>query len=187
MLKIIKSLFVIVAVSAVAAGATGAYFTDSATIAGNTFSTGVLEIRVNGEPSIIGANFSPMAPDQIGDSPEYDINNYGAPSFAGPSNLSAKRLLLTAGNHNDDGSGLWGAVRVKIEVNRGWDTWQEAFNGRLADVRYIDLLSPRWTELAPGDSERIRYQIWLPNSDYSQESRMGKTLTWDFVVEGRTN
>jgi len=45
MLRIVKSLMVIGVVSAVAVGATGAYFSDTATVTQNTFSTGTLEIR----------------------------------------------------------------------------------------------------------------------------------------------
>lgn len=63
MFRIVKSLVVIAVIGAFAASATGAYFSDTATITRNTFSTGTLEIRVNGQPSVVGATFSPMAPD----------------------------------------------------------------------------------------------------------------------------
>lgn len=49
MIKIIKSLITIVAVAAVAAGATGAYFSDSEVVAGNTFASGSIDLKVNGE------------------------------------------------------------------------------------------------------------------------------------------
>lgn len=187
MFKIAKSLFAIVAVAAIAAGSTGAYFSSTATIVNNTFSTGTLEIRVNGQPSIAGATYSPMAPDQVGNSPEYHINNYGAPWFAGPSNLAAKKLMLNIINPNDSGSGLWNNVVIKVEVNRGWATWQEVYNGNINALSNVDLLSPRWTELAPGDSEMMRYSISLPDNGGDQSALMGQTLTWDFAIEGRTN
>ena len=187
MLRIIKSLLVIVAVAAVAAGATGAYFSDTATIANNTFSTGTLDIRVNGSNNVTGATFSPMAPGQNGNSPQYEINNYGAPHFAGLSNLTAKVLTLTATSCNDGGLGLCGLLKIKVEVNRGWATWQVAYNGDLSGLANTDLLHPNWTELIPGSSESMRYTVWLPDTGGDQSSLMGKTATWDFVVEGRTS
>jgi len=186
-MKILRSLAIIGVVAAMAVSATGAYFTSTATINGNTFSTGVLEIRVNGQPSITGATFSPMAPDQVASSPEYHINNYGPRWFSGPSTLAAKKLTLSVINPNDFGSGLWDQVMIKVEVNRGWPTWQEVYNGKINGLSNVDLLSPRWTELAPGESEMMRYHIWLPNIAGDQNALMGKTLTWDFAIEGRTN
>ena len=187
MIQIFKSLFAIIAVTAIAAGSTSAYFSDTATSTGNTFSTGTLEIRVNGQPSVVGAIFSPMAPDQIWDSPQYEINNYGKPSFDGPSNLTAKKLILNIANQNDSGSGLWNKLFIKVEVNRGWEKWQVAYDGMINALTNVNLLSPNWTELTPGSSESFRYHVYLPNENLDQSSLMGKTLIWNFVMEGRTN
>lgn len=186
MLKIAKSLFAIVAVAAIAAGSTGAYFSSNARIYDNTFSTGVLEIRVNGQPAIAGANFTATAPGQIQNSPEYHVNNYGPSHFAGPSNLAAKKLFLSVRGY-DQASVLWDKLMIKVEVNRGWATWHKAYEGKLDSMGEVDLLSPRWTELAPGHSEMLRYEIWLPSEDVDQSDLMGMTASWDFVVEGRTN
>ena len=187
MLRIAKSLLTILAVAAIAAGSTSAYFSDSATITGNTFSTGILDIRVNGEPSVIGGTFSPMAPDQVGDSPQFDINNYGQPWFNGPSTLTAKSLSLNVINPNDSGSGLWHKVKIKVEVNRGWPTWQVAYDGNIDALANVELLNPNWTELTPGSSESFRYHVYLPNEDANQNTLMGQSLVWDFYIEGRTN
>jgi len=46
MFKIVKSLFAIVAVAAIAAGSTSAYFSDTETIAGNTFAAGNLDLQL---------------------------------------------------------------------------------------------------------------------------------------------
>ena len=186
MLKILKSMLVIVAVAAVGVGATGAYFSDTASITDNTFSTGTLDIRINGQQSVVGATFSPMAPGQVGTSPQYEINNYGAPWFAGPSNLTAKYLALSAANCSDNSSGLCGLLNIKVEVNRGWPTWQVAYDGALNGLSNADVLAPNWSELVPGSSESMRYTITLPDSG-DQTSLMGQTATWDFVVEGRTS
>lgn len=187
MYRILKSLLVIAAVAAVGVGATGAYFSDTASITDNTFSTGVLDVRINGQDSVAGATFSPMAPGQIGTSQEYQINNYGAPWFAGSSNLTAKVLTLSANNCQDGGSGLCGLLNIKVEVNRGWPTWQVAYDGVLSGLSSADLLAPNWTELIPGSSESMRYTITLPDTGSDQSSLQGSTATWDFVAEGRTS
>lgn len=51
MLKILMSLLTIVLVSASAIGATRAYFTDSETSSGNTFSVGTLNVVIDGDGS----------------------------------------------------------------------------------------------------------------------------------------
>ena len=57
MIKIVKSLIVIVAVAALAVGATGAYFSDQATVAGNTFESGTLSLDL--DPATTG-NATPV-------------------------------------------------------------------------------------------------------------------------------
>ena len=49
MLKLAKSLLTILAVAAVAVGATGAYFSDVETSGGNSFSSGTLDLTVDGQ------------------------------------------------------------------------------------------------------------------------------------------
>jgi len=192
MLKIIKSLVVIVAVAAVAAGATGAYFSSAATITNNTFSTGTLEIRVNGQPSVIGANFSPVEPGDVYTSPRYDINNYGQPWFDGPSNLDADYLRASITNLTYDSDPLRKAVVITLEVSRdSGATWHEAYNDRIYMYTFHgaqDLLSPvGMPSLIPGSSLSFRYKVSLPDTGDDQSGLMGKTLHWDLVVEGRTS
>mgnify|MGYP000980927687 CR=1 FL=1 len=187
MKRIAMSLATIATVATLVVGVTGAYFSDTATITDNTFSTGTLEIRVTGQPTLAGATFSPTAPGVMYYSPEYHINNYGPSYFDGPSNLAAKKLLLSVTNPNDFGSGLWDQVRVKVETNRGWATWQVSYEGKLKYLGVKDLLPTRWSELAPGDSQMVKYTIWLPETGVDQSALMGKTLTWDWQIEGRTN
>jgi predicted ribosomally synthesized peptide with SipW-like signal peptide len=50
MKNIIKSLLVVVAVAAIAGGATYAYFTSTASITGNTFSAGTMDILIDKNP-----------------------------------------------------------------------------------------------------------------------------------------
>lgn len=186
MKKIVISIATIIAAASVAVGATWAYFSSQAKVTPNTFATGTLEIRVNGQPTIAGADFSAIAPGDLKVF-QHNINNANSTNFGGQSNLTAHKLLLNITNPNDFGSGLWNEVYVKVEVNRGWPDWQQVYWGKLKDINNVDLLSPRWTELAVGNSEDIRYTLWLPESGSDQNALMGKTLNWDFVIEGRTN
>jgi predicted ribosomally synthesized peptide with SipW-like signal peptide len=186
MKRILLGIVTIALVSSMSIGATRAYFADTANVENNTFATGTLEIRVNGQPTIAGANFTDAAPGEMKVF-QHNINNYGAPWFVGPSNLTAKSLLLNIVNPNDLGSGLWNQVIIKVEVNRGWPAWQVAYWGNINALSNVDLLHPNWSELTPGSSEDIRYTLYLPESGSDQSSMMGKTLTWDFVIEGRTN
>lgn len=48
---IFRSLFVIAAVAAIAGGATFAYYSDTATMSGNTFSAGTMDLRIDKDPS----------------------------------------------------------------------------------------------------------------------------------------
>jgi hypothetical protein len=190
MIRIFKSLLTIVAVAALATGATGAYFASAVNVTDNEFSSGTLQIRVNGQASSTdGFTFGPAAPGYP-DTRQFTVNNYGQPWFDGPSNLTAKKLTLRLGNVNY-GSGmsadLFNALRLKVEVNRGWSTWQEAFEGPIVRATDIDLLSPRWTELVPGSSEDVRITVTLPDGTDAQNSLMSQIAQWDFVVEGRTS
>jgi len=187
-MKIVKSLITIVAVAAIAVGATSAFFSSSATITDNTFTAGTLEIRVNGQPSVVGATFSPTVPGEVYNSPEYHVNNYGAPHFmTGSSNLTAKYLTIRKANVTSvPDTDLWEKVMIKVETNRGWPAWQQVYEGKLHDMGTEDLLAPNWSELIPGSSQIVRYQVWLPDTG-NQNSTMGDTLQWDFVVEGRTS
>lgn len=187
MKKIAMSLTTIAFVAMMAVGATGAYFTSTAYVNNNTFSTGTLELRVNGQPAVSGAVFTAVAPGELKTSGVYGINNYGQPWFAGPSNLTAKKLKLNVTNPNDFGSGLWQDVYVKVEVNRGWPTWEQVYSGKLKDLSNVNLFGTRWTELIPGSTEDFRYTVWLPDNHTNQNALMGKTLTWDWSIEGRTN
>ena len=185
MKRILISLLIIVAATGMAAGTTSSYFSSKAKITPNTFSTGTLDIRINGQTSKVGATFSAVAPGVLFSSPDYQINNYGQPWFNGSSNLSAKKLMLSVEGANGDFN-MWHLLKIKVEVNRGWPTWQVAYEGNVDSLVNADLLSPRWTELVPGSSETLRYTIWLPDVG-DQTSYMGKTINWSFVVEGRTS
>ncbi len=187
MKRIALSLMTIAAVAIMATGATSAYFSDTAAIKGNTFSTGTLELRVNRQPTVAGAVFTAVAPGDMKTSPVYNIQNYGAPWFGGPSNLTANKLFLRVSNPNDFGSGLWDAVKVKVEVGRLSGAMQYTlYDGKLKNLGTLDLFQGHWASLIPGSTQDMKYTVYLPDSG-DQTALMGKTLTWDWVVEGRTS
>ncbi len=192
MKKIILSLVVITLMTASSIGATRAYFSDTATITGNTLSTGALELRVNGEPTVVGATFTGVVPvDGFEDgsvSPVYALQNYGPPWFAGPSSVDAKSLVLNVENANDNGSGLWQKVMIRIEVGRLSGAMEHTvYEGKLEDLIDVDLFAGHWSELIVGSTQDMRYTVYLPESGSDQGSLMGSELTWDFVIEARSN
>lgn len=179
MKKILLSVMTIAMVGAIAVGATNAVFTSQATVDNNTFANGVLEIRINGQPSIAGFNYTNAAPGNC-KSGQFGVNNYGAPWFAGPSTLAAKSLKISA--VNDGGSmHLYDKLNVTIEANRGWPTWMPVYNGSLNGLTNADLLAPRWTELIPGSSEDVKYNVCLPVD--ADNTYQGLSTTFDFLVD----
>lgn len=178
--RILISLSVIAVAAVVALGATYAYFSSTASVTGNTFSTGTLQIRVNGQSSITGFTFSNAAP---GDCKEgnFDVNNYGPPWFAGPSTLTAKELVLSAKKVSATDNDLWKALTVKIERCAG--PCEIAYNGKLKDLNEKNILMSWYSGgLAPGNSETIKYKVCLPK-DGDQNNLQGDSVTFDFVVD----
>lgn len=180
MKNIIKSLVIVVAVAAVASVATWAVFSSTATVDNNSFATGTLEIRVNGQPTIAGFTASNMAPGDC-QTGQFGINNYGAPWFAGPSTLAAKEMVISVADIQGN-TELCDALTVKIEANRGWPTRMLVYDtGSLSGVSEEELLSPRWTDLAAGNSEDVFYDVCLPTT--AGDDVQGDTCTFDFVMD----
>lgn len=180
MKKILISVMTIAVVGAIAVGATSAVFTSQASVQNNTFATGVLEVRINGEPSIAGFNFTNAAPGDC-TSGQFGVNNYGAPWFAGPSTLTAKSLKISAVEDAISTSTyLYDKLNVKITANRGWPTPMLVFDGKLKNLTNKDLLAPNWTELIPGSSEDVYYEVCLPTN--ADNTYQGLSTTFDFLV-----
>lgn len=182
-MKILKSLVIVLAMVAMVAGATSSIFTSQASVAGNTFATGTLEIRIDGQASIPGFNVTNAAP---GDSKsgQFGVNNYGAPWFAGPSTLSAKTLKVSA-VQTGGSTPLYDKLEVVVEANRGWPTWMPVYSGPLSGLSNKDLLAPRWTELIAGSSEDVKYTVTLPLD--ADDTYQGLSTTFDFVVDAASS
>lgn len=178
-MKILKSLVIVVAMAAMVAGATSSVFTSSASVTGNTFSTGTLQIRINGQSSIPGFTVTNAAP---GDSTSgsFDINNYGAPWFVGPSTLAAKTLTLGAANMTGSPD-LYSELQIVVTVNAGGPA-EQIYNGPLASFVDSDALVSYYhaNGLIPGSSETVNYTVTLPSG--ADNSYMGLSTTFDFVA-----
>lgn len=183
MKSILKSLAVIAAVASVSGGATWAYFSSSAQVTDNTFATGTLEIRVNGQPTKAGFTANNMAPGdcKVG---QFDVQNYGQPWFAGPSTLTAKTLNISTNDFTGD-SGLCNALTVKIEKCAG--PCETAYStGPLNGVSNANLLMSWYGGgLIAGSSITTKYEVCLPNNG-DQSALQGKSCVFDFVMEGKT-
>lgn len=197
MLRIAKSLITIAAVAAVAATATSAYFTDKATVADNSFATGTLEIRINGQESRAGFNFPNAAPGDVVSYP-FSLQNYGAPHFAGPSTLPAKDLLATTIKNSGDND-LYNALTARLYANAGWGGCSnagvafvagkgcEVYNGPLKDMYQADILhATQWgvhPDLIPGNSFNMLLEVELVNTASDQSALMGKSTMFDLDVD----
>lgn len=186
MKKILISLITIIGVGAFATTATRAVFSSTATVTNNTFATGTLEIRVNGQPTIAGFNVSAMAPGDC-TTGQFGLNNYGAPWFGGPSNLDAKELIAKVSNaYAGTDTDLYNALTLKLEANRGWPTWETDYDGPLSALvaGESSVFGTRWTELVHGESIDVKYTVCLPAS--ASDSLQGKTTSFDFIFTGYT-
>lgn len=130
MLRIAKSLITIVAVLAIAAGATGAYFIDSVTSNGNSFGAGTLALNVDGSHSnSVKFNVSNMVP---GNQPigTWQVTNVG--SIAGYLDLENIVVTNLGGTYTDaEGAAgdptnlgdLGNLLSVNLFVDNNGDGW----------------------------------------------------------------
>jgi hypothetical protein len=181
MFKIAKSLVVVFALVAVTTGATFSVFTAEAKVTGNTFATGSLEIRVDGKTNTTGFSFDNAAP---GDSTNggFDIENWNHANFGGSSTLNAKVLKLSAVKTSGNSS-LFNKLQVQVVSTVGWNS-TTVWNGNLKDLVNKDILLPG-NQLQPGWTMPMTYIVTLPAD--ADSSLMGKTTTFDFVVDGATS
>jgi predicted ribosomally synthesized peptide with SipW-like signal peptide len=183
-MKIAKSLIVIVAVLAVAAGATAAVFTSQATVTGNTFATGTLEIRINGQSSIPGFSFLNAAPGDC-KSGQFSLQNYGLPWFAGPSTLSAKTLNMSAAQTGGN-TYLFDGLTIHMTKDAGGppeDIWNSNLNTLINRDALVSYYHPGG--LIPGSSETINYNVCLPLS--ADSSYQGLSTTFSFVADASSS
>lgn len=90
MKRILLSIAVIALVSTVSVGATRAFFVDTETVEGNTFSTGNIDLTVDGDNGVIGVQFSSneLIPGETINVGTVELKNEG--SIAGKITLQVK-------------------------------------------------------------------------------------------------
>lgn len=188
----------IVATVGLVAGATAAYFSSQATVQNNSFATGKLEIRVNGQSVKTGVSLTNAAP---GDSKSgsFDVQNYGAPWFGGPSTLTAKEIAINIANMTGD-TPLKDNVTLALYANAGWSGCSNPgvvfvpgkgctiYSGLLNGMTEQDVLHfTQWgahASLPAGNSITINYDFGLPNTGGDQNAMQGQTTAFDLVVTG---
>ncbi|MEX1112500.1 MAG: TasA family protein [Candidatus Andersenbacteria bacterium] len=182
MKRIVMSVFTIFAMVAVVSGATLAAFSSTATVENNTFATGTLEIRVNGQPTIAGFNVANAAPGTC-ESGSFDVNNYGAPWFAGPSTLAAKTLELSVVDQQGS-TDLFNELTIEVMTHRGGTPVTTYSTGALSGLTANDLFGASWSELIAGSSQTVQYEVCLPSD--ADNSVQGESTNIDFELVGTT-
>jgi len=197
-MKILKSIMVIVAVAALTAGATSAIFTSEASVAGNNFATGTLEIRVNGGPNTVGLHYSNAAPGDVA-TKTFTLQNYGQPWFSGPSTLPAKEIIPAAVMKSGN-TELYNALQARLYANAGWSgcsnpithpfvagkgctVYSGPLSGLVGTPDQDILHATQWgsqAELAPGNSLSMLLEVELPVT--ADNSLQGKTTTFDLTM-----
>jgi len=182
-MKILKSLVIVLAMVALVAGATSSVFTSQATVNDNTFATGTLEIRINGQASIPGFTVANAIPGTC-KTGQFDLQNYGPPWFGGPSTLSAKVLTMSAVMDSGDAD-LYNALTIHMTKSAG--PAEDIWNGDLSALVAKDALMSWYHPggLIAGSSETINYEVCLPID--AGNSLQGMSTTFDFVADAASS
>jgi len=175
---------------------TRAWFSSQANVNNITYSTGVLEVRVNGASAITGVSMTNAAPGDI-KSGSFDIQNYGAPWFGGPSTLTAKEIAIKVDALSGD-TNLQDALMLDLYANAGWSGCSNPtvtfvpgkgcriYTGLVKNMTEDDVLHyTQWgtqASLAAGSSISIKYDVYVPNTASDQNSLQGKSNSFNFVV-----
>ena len=184
----------------IVSGLTYSYFTDKAVLGTNTYATGVLEIRFNGQETLPGFTFTGGPGDYV--TQVFTLSNYGAPHFAGPSTLSAKELLAKSVRKSGN-LALYNALDAKLYANAGWGGCTNngtnpfvpgkgctVYDGSLSALLNADVLdATQWgvhPSLVPGNSFTMTFEVGLPETGLDQTSLMGKQAVFDLEIDGYT-
>lgn len=190
MKKILYSLVMIAVVSAVAIGATRAYFTADYTAEDNTFATGTLSFDLRGNTNQspeIPVNAQNMVP-EVKETTYFNVYNYQASPIDIKYYLYADRDSGNQALYNklkyslyrcdaplnlfrrcDQDGSYWRA----IEKDQWLSTLTDANNG----TRAFSTDSNRF--LAPGKAHQWKLELWLDKS--AGNTLQGKSVTFDLV------
>jgi len=186
--KILKSLVIVVAMAAIAAGATGALFSDQESIAGNTFATGTLNLTLNhsaGKPFNVTAAY----PGYQTNWAYMDIFNGPYPPVAGQLPFESYVWLSQSGGS----AALYNALEIDL-YDSGWDS--NCGNGDDVLI-YSGLLTgitgqgnstqtsdndpnsggPGNDNVMPGNSDRVCQRLRLPSTAGNELQGLSTTFT----------
>lgn len=198
MLKLAKSLLTILAVAAVAVGATGAYFSDTETSIGNTFTSGSLDLNVDGgNTNVVKFNVANMKPgnqpkgswtlDNVGSINGYlDLENIAITDLENTCTepeVEAGDVTCTANPGDGELSSVLG---LTLFVDRNGDGWYSVgdsyiYNGMANGIgTSYDLNEP----INAGSSSKIVAILnwWsTPNDNLAQTDSMQLDITFELA------
>lgn len=198
MFRIAKSLITIVAVLAIAAGATGAVFSDQGSIPGNTFATGTLELTLHhsaGKPFSVSNAY----PGYWTNWEHMDIFNGPFPPVAGQLPFEAYMTVSKTGGSTV----LWDNLQVNMKTS-GWNSdctdgdggERTIYNGNINAFPVHNLVSTAlyWhlaneddghaspaDNIRAGYSERVCQKVGLLTS--ADNTVQGKSVTFTEIVD----
>ena len=185
MKSIIKSLLIIVAVGAVAGGATWAYFTAQGTSNGNTVAAGTLSLTPGLNSGSI-MSISGLAPGvwkyNVGDSFDSTVHNLPLLHIQNTGTLTFKYKIYPAFVSQSVG-GYWELLHIRVYRAEGSsNTYVKKWEGLLKDMdTNVGSFMSGVGNLDPGSSHDWRFDIGLDST--ANNTYQGATSTFNFVVD----
>lgn len=188
--KILMSLFLLIITLSMVAGGSFAYFSDSETSNGNTFTAGTLDLKINdGDENVVGFNVTNMRP---GNQPatSYKLSNTG--SISGYLNITSAVVVNTengiiepeasAGDVTDILGELGDVVHIDLYFDNDASGWWSTgdvriYQGYVSDMPANFIVNEA---MAPGATERIIARLdWWSTAD--DNLAQGDTMTIGFT------
>jgi predicted ribosomally synthesized peptide with SipW-like signal peptide len=174
--KILLSLSVIAAVAAIAIGGTVAYFSDTETSTGNTFSAGTLNLQVgDSDPTSVKITLSGMKPGDTGNAATWLVKNTG--SIAG-------KLTIAVGAITNNENNCIEPEQDAGDTSCGTSTDQGELGANLKVAFWMDVdKSGNWSSgdyYLKSDGSKVSYnnESALPSAAYDILNNYGgKTWT----------
>ncbi len=182
MKRILMSLFTIASVAALSISATGALFSDTAEINGNTLSTGTLDIVVNDEGSDVLNPFylTDMKPGYV----KYGNLKVDNANGSNPANIT-KKVIIPNDVGNLSTQILYG-LSVEIKKN-GIFYWKQAIYNYDVTLNGVNN-SKVFLGMLPADTNTENYVMYVTESykmkDTADNTYQDKTLVFNIEIMG---
>ena len=174
--RILISLAIIGAVSAIVVGATTAYFSDTETASGNTFTAGTLNLQVgNDDPytehiTIDNITPSPGFPDWVWVGPVYTVKNIG--TLPGKLSIEFRNVVneengrrepeIEAGDESEDSGELGEYLKlVNVTAKIGTGKWTPIYTWPYLSVNDTDGRTFDIGILEAGETAKLDLDWWL--------------------------